>query len=90
MRTRCAAAAPRGLKIGLHLVVAGPGLVLVERCHEGLAVDRVAENLLLHLLFVGEARVVVEGVVRHRGALGKTSAQVVVLTAIRTPEIGLT
>ena len=49
---------------------------VAEGRHEGLCVDGVAQHLLLHLLLVGAARVVVEGVVRCLGALeGKHRAQ---------------
>lgn len=73
MSLRWAEASPPSFQIGLHLVVNGPRLVMVERRHESLAVDRVAQNLLFNFLFIGEAGVVVEGVVG--GALGKTSAE---------------
>lgn len=52
-----------------HLGAVGLGLLQVEGRHEGLAVDRVAQRLLLQLLLVRQARVVVEGVVGQRGAL---------------------
>ena len=49
---------------------------VVEGGHKGLCVDGVAQHLLLHLLLVGAARVIVEGVVGCLGALeGKHQAQ---------------
>lgn len=53
----------------LYLGAVGSRLVVVECRHEGLAVDGVAQDLLLDLLLVREAGVVVEGVVGCRGAL---------------------
>lgn len=78
---RIGRAAASAFGIGLHLAVLGARSVVLEGRHQGLAVDGVAEDLLLQLFFVGEAGVVVEGVVRHRAPLRTTSAEVLLSAA---------
>lgn len=67
-RWRAGGGGPEGTRL-LHLRAVASALVLVERRHQGLAVDGVAQNLLLHLVLVGGGGVVAEGVVRGGGAL---------------------
>lgn len=70
-----------------HLVAIGPRLVLVEGRHQSLAVDGVAQNLLLYLLFIRIPSVVVEGVVGCRWTLGKQWEENIIGTLNMTPSL---